>query len=59
MAQPLTREQTKVLVKDLQELLDRLRLGELDASNGMLLRIEGAITAIEVVLGEADRSDLV
>jgi len=59
VAQPLTREQTKVLVKDLQELLDRLRLGELDASNGMLLRIEGAITAIEVVLGEADRSDLV
>lgn len=59
MAQPLTREQTKALMEDLQELLDRLLLGDLDASNGMLLRIEGAVKALQIVLGEADRSDLV
>jgi hypothetical protein len=46
-------------MEDLQELLDRLLLGDLDASNGMLLRIEGAVKALQIVLGEADRSDLV
>ena len=57
MAQPLTREQTKALIEDLQELLNRIRLGDLDSSSGMFLRIEGAVKALEIVLGEADRSD--
>lgn len=59
MAQPLTREQTKALIEDLQGLLDRLQNGDLDASSGMLLRIEGAVEALEIVLGEADDSDYV
>jgi hypothetical protein len=59
VAQPLTREQTKALIEDLQGLLDRLQNGDLDASSGMLLRIEGAVEALEIVLGEADDSDYV
>ena len=56
---PLTRNETKALVRDLQELLERLRASDFDASAGMLLRIEGAVKALQIVLGDADRSDLV
>ena len=59
MAQPLTKKQTKALTEDLQELLDLLRMSRLDASSGMVLRIEGAVKALQIVLGEAERSDLV
>lgn len=59
MASPLTRRETKALVKDLEELLERLRSGDLEASAGTLLRLQGAVTALHVVLGEADHSDLV
>jgi hypothetical protein len=59
VASPLTRNETKALIEDLRELLERLRQGEFDASGGMLLRIEGAVNALQIVLGEADRSDFV
>jgi hypothetical protein len=59
MAKPLTRSQTVALAKDLQVLLDRLKDHDLEASTGMLLRIEGAVKALQIVLGEADPSELV
>jgi hypothetical protein len=59
MAKPLTRSQTAALAKNLQELLDGSMKGNLEASAGMLLRIEGAVKALQIVLGEADASDLV
>ena len=59
MTSPLTAKQTQALIEDLQELLDRLRQGEFEASSGMLLRIEGAVNALRIVVGEGDRSDLV
>lgn len=59
MASSLTRRETKALVKDLEELLERLRSGDLEASAGTLLRLQGAVMALHVVLGEADHSDLV
>jgi hypothetical protein len=59
MSKPLTRSQTEALAKDLQALLDRLNDGDFDASVGMLLRIEGAVKALQIILGEADSTDLV
>jgi hypothetical protein len=59
MASPLTRSQTAALAKDLQALLHQLDEGDLEASTGMMLRIEGAVKALQIVLGEANRSDLV
>lgn len=59
MPSPLTRMETLKLIEDLQELLDRLRRGDFEASSGMVLRIEGAVKALEIVLGQADASDLV
>ena len=59
MGKPLTRSQTATLASDLQNLLDRLREGDLEASTGMMLRIEGAVKALQIALGEADRSELV
>jgi hypothetical protein len=55
----LNRNEIEKLIEDLQELLDRIRQGEFDSSSGMLLRIEGAVKALEIVLGDADPSDLV
>lgn len=57
MASPLTRRETEALVKDLEELLARLRDGDFEASAGMSLRIEGAVTALHIVLGKADHAD--
>jgi hypothetical protein len=59
MAKPLTRSQTVALAKDLQALLDRLKDHDLETSTGMLLRIEGAVKALQIVLGEADPSEFV
>ena len=59
MPSPLTRMETLKLIEDLQELLDRLRRGDFEASSGMVLRIEGAVKALEIVLGQADASDFV
>ncbi len=59
MAKPLTRSQTAALARDLQTLLDRLRDQDLEGSTGMMLRIEGAVKALQIVLGEADPSELV
>ena len=58
MARPLTRLETTRLVRELQSLLNLIEIGELDASSGMVHRIEGAIKALQVVLGEAEESDL-
>jgi len=59
MPSPLTQVETLKLIEDLQELLDRLRRGDFEASSGMVLRIEGAVKALEIVLGQADPSDFV
>jgi predicted trehalose synthase len=59
MATPLTRSQTAALTRDLQALLERLKDRELEASTGILLRIEGAVKALQIVLGEADLTELV
>src|ERR1039458_1436534 len=58
MASPLTRSQTAALAKDLQALLDRVKPGDLEASAGMMLRIEGAVKALQIVLGEAEVKEL-
>jgi len=54
VASPLTLDETKALLADLQELLNRLRHGELAASSGMLLRIEGAVKVLQIVVGDTD-----
>lgn len=59
MGSPLTRSETKALARDLQALLERLQEGDLEASTGMFIRIEGAVKAIQVVLAEAEPSDLI
>lgn len=59
MPSPLDRNEIEKLIEDLQELLDRIRQGEFDSSSGMLLRIEGAVKALEVVIGQVDPSDIV
>ena len=58
MASPLTRSQTAALAKDLQALLDRVKPGDLEASTGMMLRIEGAVKALQIVLGEGEVEEL-
>ena len=58
MARPLTRIQTAELANVLQALLDRAQKGDLIASNASLRRIEGAVKALQIVLGEAELSEL-
>jgi hypothetical protein len=59
MPSPLSREELTALITDLQELLARIQTGEFEAGSGMLLRIEGAVAALQIVQGDADHSDLV
>lgn len=58
MASPLTRSQTAALAKDFQALLDQVKQGDFEASTGMMLRIEGAVKALQIVLGEAEVHEL-
>jgi ElaB/YqjD/DUF883 family membrane-anchored ribosome-binding protein len=59
VASPLTRNEIRELIDDLEELLKSIGRGELDASNGTLLRIEGAINVLRIVLGEGEGSGLI
>jgi hypothetical protein len=58
MAKPLTRSQTAALAKNLQELFDRSMKCDLEASAGMLLRIVGAVKALQIVLAKPTRQIL-
>jgi hypothetical protein len=58
MATPLTRTETATLAEVLQALLDRVEEGDLRSTAGTVQRIEGAIKALEIVLGEAELSEL-
>ena len=52
MASPMTHTEMRKLAEQLRRLLSAVALGELAASAGTTARIEGAIVAIKVVLGE-------
>lgn len=54
MAKPFTRTQVEALVSDLQRLMDQVDAGDLDATIAMRHRIEGAVSALKVALGEAE-----
>jgi hypothetical protein len=58
MGSPLTRNQTADLAKDLQALLDQVKQGDFEVTAGMMLRIEGAVKALQIVLGEANVGEL-
>jgi hypothetical protein len=44
---------------DLQALLERVNLGEMTATAATRHRLEGAVVALKIALGESDRSDLI
>jgi transcription elongation GreA/GreB family factor len=48
----MTRDQIIALSSELRAMLDKIEAGDLDAAKAMRYRIEGAITALEVVLGK-------
>jgi hypothetical protein len=52
MPRRLSNQETRKLADDLAGLLDRIQAGELDASIAMTYRVEGALTALQAVLGE-------
>ena len=52
MARYLNREQTRSLLVDMKRLLSKLESGELSAPAATVYRLEGAIVALEAVLGE-------
>jgi transcription elongation GreA/GreB family factor len=52
MATTLTRKQITALAAELRTMLDKIEAGDLEATTSMRYRIEGAITALEVVLGK-------
>jgi hypothetical protein len=47
----LSISETRRLAEDVAALLDRIRTGDLVASTAMTYRLEGALTAVEAVLG--------
>lgn len=51
VARPLTREQIRELLHSLELLRESVRAGELSAPAATIHRLEGAITALEQVLG--------
>ena len=53
----LSISETRRLAEDVAALLDRIRTGDLVASTAMTYRLEGALTAVEAVLG--NRSSLI
>jgi hypothetical protein len=53
MAKPLTRAEVASLADTIGRFLVAIRGNELDASLAMTYRLEGALVALEAVLGEA------
>jgi hypothetical protein len=51
MSTRLTRQQTEALADQVGRLLDQVRSDELTASTSTRYRLEGALVALEVVLG--------
>ena len=52
---PLTRSEMADLARSLQALLDAISNDELTASTATTYRLEGAVTALETVLGNDAR----
>ncbi len=48
---PLTRQQMADLAKSLEALLDIIHRDEMTASTATVYRLEGAVTALDSVLG--------
>jgi hypothetical protein len=53
MARPLSRKETAALVEYLSRLLAMVDADEIEATTAMRHRIEGAVEALNVVLGGA------
>jgi hypothetical protein len=52
MTKPLTRDETAALASSVRSLLAMVERDELDATAAMTYRLEGALAALEAVLGE-------
>jgi hypothetical protein len=59
MAKSLTREEIGLLAHDLRTLLGQIETGELKADSAVRHRIQGALTALEVIQGEANLPDTI
>ncbi|HVA07822.1 MAG TPA: hypothetical protein VNG12_13870 [Acidimicrobiales bacterium] len=59
MPRSLSRSEIEQLAASIDSLLDRIRAGELEASTANTYRLEGAVVALRVALGErsADLGD--
>ena len=55
MATTLTRKQITALAAELRTMLDKIEAGDLDATISMRHRIQGAVIALDVVLGRSSR----
>ena len=55
MATTLTRKQITALATELRTMLDKIEAGDLDATISMRHRIQGAVTALDAVLGRSSR----
>ena len=53
MGKPLSRVEVAALADDLRKMLASIEAGDLDATTAMRHRIEGALAALEVVLGHS------
>jgi hypothetical protein len=58
MTRPLTKPEIKSLAADMVLLLSKVESEELKASLATRMRIEGAITALRVVLGDSEPTAL-
>jgi hypothetical protein len=52
MPRPLTRTETAELAGSIRDLLAMVQRDELDATAAMIYRLQGALAALETVLGE-------
>jgi hypothetical protein len=57
MSRALTRSEMTALTGDLRAMLERIEVGELDATPAMRHRIEGALAVLDVVQGRSARFD--
>ncbi|MHB1209961.1 MAG: hypothetical protein ACYC1I_09690 [Acidimicrobiales bacterium] len=58
MATTLTRKQITALAAELRTILVKIEEGDLDATISMRHRIEGSLTALDMVLGHSPESIL-
>jgi hypothetical protein len=57
MPKPLTKIAMQSFASELQALLEQVNHGEMTATAATRHRLEGAIVALKIALGESDRSD--